>query len=273
MSVALRRSIQREIGCSERLQGNPRVGFLGNLASFVETIKFAEAGQLLALAATHHFDQICRTDDKIYWLLHRRLLHFTSIESALLAIIDETGEAINETHCRLIHWPPLDLREAIDGCSNEIETEIHQVLQAPKISAKKSKTKRLTVSRPALKNSAAICRCSSSNPTPLSPSFCSSCLASKRGSCCENTIQALWDFHEDEPTANFVDKIVVPGDVVLDLCSMTNQTIELGGGLRQKPLPQYGQDDYGNGAGAGAGAGENSNEDEFGRSPEQHFSH
>lgn len=35
-------------------------------------------------------------------------------------------------------------------------------------------------------------------------------------------------------TANFVDKIVVPGDVVLDLSSMTNQTIKLGGGLRQE---------------------------------------
>lgn len=35
-------------------------------------------------------------------------------------------------------------------------------------------------------------------------------------------------------TANLVDKIVVPGDVVLDLSSMTNQTIKLGGGLRQE---------------------------------------
>ncbi|ESR53051.1 Ribosomal RNA-processing protein 40 [Citrus sinensis] len=35
-------------------------------------------------------------------------------------------------------------------------------------------------------------------------------------------------------TTNLVDKIVVPGDVVLDLSSMTNQTIKLGGGLRQE---------------------------------------
>ncbi|KAB1204961.1 putative exosome complex component rrp40 [Morella rubra] len=34
------------------------------------------------------------------------------------------------------------------------------------------------------------------------------------------------------PTS-FVDQSVVPGDVVLDLSSMTNQTIKLGGGLRQ----------------------------------------
>ncbi|MBA0613262.1 hypothetical protein Godav_013732 [Gossypium davidsonii] len=33
--------------------------------------------------------------------------------------------------------------------------------------------------------------------------------------------------------ASFVDSTVVPGDVVLDLSSMTNQTIKLGGGLRQ----------------------------------------
>ncbi|KAF5476809.1 hypothetical protein F2P56_003505 [Juglans regia] len=33
--------------------------------------------------------------------------------------------------------------------------------------------------------------------------------------------------------ASFVDQLVVPGDVVLDLNSMTNQTIKLGGGLRQ----------------------------------------
>ncbi|KAJ0048362.1 hypothetical protein Pint_15431 [Pistacia integerrima] len=33
--------------------------------------------------------------------------------------------------------------------------------------------------------------------------------------------------------ATFLDKIVVPGDVVLDLSSLTNQTIKLGGGLRQ----------------------------------------
>ncbi|PRQ17313.1 putative exosome complex RNA-binding protein 1/RRP40/RRP4 [Rosa chinensis] len=33
--------------------------------------------------------------------------------------------------------------------------------------------------------------------------------------------------------ANFVDQSVVPGDVVLDLTEMANQTIKLGGGLRQ----------------------------------------
>ncbi|KAK8655886.1 hypothetical protein V6N13_108451 [Hibiscus sabdariffa] len=33
--------------------------------------------------------------------------------------------------------------------------------------------------------------------------------------------------------ASFIDSTVVPGDVVLDLSSMTNQTIKLGGGLRQ----------------------------------------
>lgn len=33
--------------------------------------------------------------------------------------------------------------------------------------------------------------------------------------------------------ANLVDQLVYPGDVVLDLSSMTNQTIKLGGGLRQ----------------------------------------
>ncbi|XP_042500618.1 putative exosome complex component rrp40 [Macadamia integrifolia] len=33
--------------------------------------------------------------------------------------------------------------------------------------------------------------------------------------------------------SSFVDKMVVPGDVVLDLSSMANQTIKLGGGLRQ----------------------------------------
>ncbi|CAJ2648058.1 unnamed protein product [Trifolium pratense] len=32
---------------------------------------------------------------------------------------------------------------------------------------------------------------------------------------------------------NLVDQLVYPGDVVLDLSSMTNQTIKLGGGLRQ----------------------------------------
>ncbi|GAU43233.1 hypothetical protein TSUD_241230, partial [Trifolium subterraneum] len=33
--------------------------------------------------------------------------------------------------------------------------------------------------------------------------------------------------------ANLIDQVVYPGDVVLDLSSMTNQTIKLGGGLRQ----------------------------------------
>lgn len=33
--------------------------------------------------------------------------------------------------------------------------------------------------------------------------------------------------------ANIVDQLVYPGDVVLDLSTMTNQTIKLGGGLRQ----------------------------------------
>ncbi|KAJ8754382.1 hypothetical protein K2173_002833 [Erythroxylum novogranatense] len=33
--------------------------------------------------------------------------------------------------------------------------------------------------------------------------------------------------------ATFVDQLVVPGDVVVDLSTMTNQTIKLGGGLRQ----------------------------------------
>ncbi|XP_059650042.1 uncharacterized protein LOC132295769 [Cornus florida] len=36
-----------------------------------------------------------------------------------------------------------------------------------------------------------------------------------------------------ESPASFVDQLVVPGDVVLDLSSMANQTIKLGGGLRQ----------------------------------------
>ncbi|XP_059643499.1 uncharacterized protein LOC132285333 isoform X2 [Cornus florida] len=36
-----------------------------------------------------------------------------------------------------------------------------------------------------------------------------------------------------ESPTTFVDKLVVPGDVVLDLSSMANQTIKLGGGLRQ----------------------------------------
>ncbi|KAL9284920.1 hypothetical protein ACSQ67_024706 [Phaseolus vulgaris] len=34
-------------------------------------------------------------------------------------------------------------------------------------------------------------------------------------------------------SANLVDQLVCPGDVILDLSSMTNQTIKLGGGLRQ----------------------------------------
>ncbi|KAL4654957.1 hypothetical protein ACB092_01G417200 [Castanea dentata] len=41
---------------------------------------------------------------------------------------------------------------------------------------------------------------------------------------------------EDKPTSSstsFVDLSVVPGDVVLDLSNMTNQTLKLGGGLRQ----------------------------------------
>ncbi|XP_043723717.1 putative exosome complex component rrp40 isoform X1 [Telopea speciosissima] len=33
---------------------------------------------------------------------------------------------------------------------------------------------------------------------------------------------------------SFIDQMVVPGDVVLDLSSMANQTIKLGGGLRQE---------------------------------------
>ncbi|KAJ4712326.1 Exosome complex exonuclease RRP40 [Melia azedarach] len=36
-----------------------------------------------------------------------------------------------------------------------------------------------------------------------------------------------------ETKTSFVDKTVIPGDVVLDLSSMTNQTIKLGSGLRQ----------------------------------------
>ncbi|KAG8638816.1 putative exosome complex component rrp40 isoform X1 [Manihot esculenta] len=42
---------------------------------------------------------------------------------------------------------------------------------------------------------------------------------------------------EDKPSTSpmsFVDQIVVPGDVVIDLSTMTNQTIKLGGGLRQE---------------------------------------
>uniref|UniRef100_A0A7N2L306 Ribosomal RNA-processing protein 40 n=1 Tax=Quercus lobata TaxID=97700 RepID=A0A7N2L306_QUELO len=41
---------------------------------------------------------------------------------------------------------------------------------------------------------------------------------------------------ENKPTSSptsFVDQSVVPGDVVLDLSNMTNQTLKLGGGLRQ----------------------------------------
>ncbi|XP_065875987.1 uncharacterized protein [Euphorbia lathyris] len=41
---------------------------------------------------------------------------------------------------------------------------------------------------------------------------------------------------ENKPSSSplhFVDQLVVPGDVVLDLSNMTNQTIKLGGGLRQ----------------------------------------
>ncbi|CAI8587995.1 unnamed protein product [Vicia faba] len=34
-------------------------------------------------------------------------------------------------------------------------------------------------------------------------------------------------------STNLVDQLVYPGDVILDLSSMTNQTIKLGGGLRQ----------------------------------------
>ncbi|RVX18457.1 putative exosome complex component rrp40 [Vitis vinifera] len=38
---------------------------------------------------------------------------------------------------------------------------------------------------------------------------------------------------EDNKPASFVDQLVVPGDVVLDLSKMGNQTIKLGGGLHQ----------------------------------------
>eukprot|EP00261_Vitis_vinifera_P040833 XP_019082076.1 PREDICTED: putative exosome complex component rrp40 isoform X2 [Vitis vinifera] len=38
---------------------------------------------------------------------------------------------------------------------------------------------------------------------------------------------------EDNTPASFVDQLVVPGDVVLDLSKMGNQTIKLGGGLHQ----------------------------------------
>ncbi|KAJ0680544.1 putative exosome complex RNA-binding protein 1/RRP40/RRP4 [Helianthus annuus] len=33
--------------------------------------------------------------------------------------------------------------------------------------------------------------------------------------------------------SNLVDQLVVPGDVILDLSNMANQTLKLGGGLRQ----------------------------------------
>ena len=75
----------------------------------------------------HHFNRC--TDDRICLLLHQRLLHFTSIGSTLSVATDETREAIDETICRLIHRPPLDPRKTIHSCSNETETEIHQVLQ------------------------------------------------------------------------------------------------------------------------------------------------
>ncbi|KAK7274887.1 hypothetical protein RIF29_15988 [Crotalaria pallida] len=38
---------------------------------------------------------------------------------------------------------------------------------------------------------------------------------------------------ETKPATNLVDQLVCPGDVVLDLSTMTNQTIKLGSGLRQ----------------------------------------
>jgi len=41
------------------------------------------------------------------------------------------------------------------------------------------------------------------------------------------------DSSNSQPT-NLLDKIVVPGDLVLDLSSKTNQTIKLGAGLRQE---------------------------------------
>ncbi|KAM7269235.1 hypothetical protein ACFE04_024732 [Oxalis oulophora] len=40
--------------------------------------------------------------------------------------------------------------------------------------------------------------------------------------------------HENPSSASFVDEIVVPGDVVLNLSKLTNQTIRLRGGLRQE---------------------------------------
>jgi exosome complex component RRP40 len=36
-----------------------------------------------------------------------------------------------------------------------------------------------------------------------------------------------------DSSTSFIDQLVVPGDVVLDLSAMANQTIKLGGGLRQ----------------------------------------
>ncbi|KAI3765823.1 hypothetical protein L2E82_15868 [Cichorium intybus] len=39
--------------------------------------------------------------------------------------------------------------------------------------------------------------------------------------------------HSSSSPSSFIDQLVVPGDVILDLSSMSNQTIKLGGGLRQ----------------------------------------
>lgn len=42
---------------------------------------------------------------------------------------------------------------------------------------------------------------------------------------------------ETEPSissSNFIDRPVMPGDIVLDLTNMSNQTVKLGGGLRQE---------------------------------------
>ena len=44
--------------------------------------------------AAHHFDRICCIDDRICLLLHRRLLHFTSIKFAPLVVTNKTREAI-----------------------------------------------------------------------------------------------------------------------------------------------------------------------------------
>ncbi|GMJ13477.1 hypothetical protein like AT4G32175 [Hibiscus trionum] len=41
------------------------------------------------------------------------------------------------------------------------------------------------------------------------------------------------EIKQSSSPTSFIDSTVVPGDVVLDLSSMTNQTIKLGGGLRQ----------------------------------------